>query len=494
MKPRRRCNLINRSSLHIMSHHHTEGLPYCQNCHYPIAELDKFCPNCGQQNTDGHVSLHDLWHELTHYFTHVDNKIFTSIRDLLIPGKLTDEFFKGHRKRYIQPINLFFVLGIILPFIFSQMWKSSNSQEGFMNEKELYHHDLLYEMDSILKVDTNRYSKADRVVLDSFLLRNYQRTNKKWSTVDTSERGYTAEYSLTLDKIKDSKKAIKILNDTLQVDKANGSVESIKKRLEDYQNYYQRLKLDSITYLRKIAQLQKVTMPEAEKKLQTGVWGYNFGKNLALKGVKMKPLDLDSILKYPVGFDPSKIRRDSIRKIIKRDSLNIGFITGKETKVDEIDAYTFSSDEIIEKYNIEGYWSKLGVKQFTKFGREGFKPVLAGFAGKSIWISVFTILPAAWFLFWMYRQRNRLYVEHVVFLIHYSCFSFAISPLMLIDDKWGMVLSSVLGFCFLILAVKRFYKQNWGKSILKSIIFYIVNMIFSLIITLLGFLLIALFM
>ena len=113
-----------------MSHHHTEGLPYCQNCHYPIAELDKFCPNCGQQNTDGHVSLHDLWHELTHYFTHVDNKIFTSIRDLLIPGKLTDEFFKGHRKRYVHPINLFFVVGIIVPFILGRMWKDAAQDTG----------------------------------------------------------------------------------------------------------------------------------------------------------------------------------------------------------------------------------------------------------------------------------------------------------------------------------------------------------------------------
>ncbi len=477
-----------------MGHKHSKGLPYCQNCHYPLAEMDKFCPNCGQQNTDGHVSMHDLWHELSHYFTHVDNKIFITIRHLFVPGKLTDEFFKGHRKRYIQPINLFFVLGIILPFIFSQMWKSSNGQEGFINEKELYHHDLLYEMDSILKVDTNRYSKADKVILDSFIHQNYQRTNKKWSVVDSTERGYTRLYYVTLDKMNDSKKAIRLLNDTLQIDKANKSTESLKQYLEDYQNRYERLKLDSITYLRKTAQFQKLTMPEAESKLQTNYMGYIFGKNMALKGVKIKPLDLDSILKYPVDYDPEQVRIDSIRKIIKRDSVNLGFITGKETRVDKIDAYTLSSDEIIEKYNVKGYWSKLGVKQFTKFGKEGVKPLLSSFAGKSIWISVFTILPAAWFLFWMYRSRNRLYVEHVVFLIHYSCFSFAISPLMLIDDKWGMILSSILGFCFLIFAVKRFYNQGWGKSILKSIIFYIVNMIFSLIITLLGFLLIALFM
>ena len=477
-----------------MSHKHSKGLPYCQNCHYPLAEMDKFCPNCGQQNTDGHVSMHDLWHELSHYFTHVDNKIFITLRHLFVPGKLTDEFFKGHRKRYIQPINLFFVLGIILPFIFKQIWKTANAEKGFINQKELYQHDLLFEMDSILKMDTNRYSKEDKVILDSFIHQNYQRTHKFWSETDTSERGYTRQYYTTLDKMSDAKKAIRLLNDTLQMDRANKSIESLNKYIEEYRNQYERLKLDSITYLRKIAQFQKTTMPEAENKLKTGFWGYNLGKNMALSGVNIKPLDLDSILKYPVGFDPDKARIDSVRKIIRRDSINVGFITGKEKKVDEIDAYTLSSDEIIKKYNIEGYWTKLGVKQFTKFGREGFKPILDGFAGKSIWITVFTILPAAWFLFFMYKSRNRLYVEHVIFLIHYSCFGFVTSALMLIDQGWGAILSSVLGIWFLIAGIKRFYRQSWGKSILKGIIFYIFNMILSIVIAILGLLVSALFM
>ena len=144
-----------------MSHKHTQGLPYCQNCHYPIAELDKFCPNCGQQNTDGHVSLHDLWHEVSHYFTHVDNKIFVTLRHLFIPGKLTDAFFKGHRKRYIHPINLFFLIGIILPFIFGQIWKDASKgnglDKGFIQDKTLYHNDLLFELDSTIKHDTNRF-------------------------------------------------------------------------------------------------------------------------------------------------------------------------------------------------------------------------------------------------------------------------------------------------------------------------------------------------
>jgi Protein of unknown function (DUF3667) len=71
---------------------------------------------------------------------------------LLIPRKLTEAFFKGHRKRYIHPTNLFFVVGVILPFVAGKMWqnaaKENHMDKGFIKEKELYRNDLLFEMDS----------------------------------------------------------------------------------------------------------------------------------------------------------------------------------------------------------------------------------------------------------------------------------------------------------------------------------------------------------
>ena len=475
-----------------MSHKHSKGLPNCQNCHHPLDEMDKFCPNCGQHNTDGHVTLHDLWHELSHYFTHVDNKIFITIRDLFVPGRLTEHFFKGHRKRYIHPINLFFLVAIILPWIMGQAFKDNNKKagiaSGFIKEKELYRNDLLFEMDSILKTDNAQFPKEVKIALDTFLLQNYHRSNNGSSQEDSTERGFTIQFYVTLDKLQNARNAIKLLNDTLQIDKApTSNTILIRQRLTEYENWISRLKYDSITSLTKVAQFQHKSIPEAQSGVKAGLIGYNFGKSMALKGKEIKTLTLDSIMNYPVDYDLAKIRRDSLHKVIQRDSLNVGILTGKKTNIDELDLINLSNEEIFDKYNITGFWNKLGVKQIKKFGKQGFKAVFDTYANKSVWISIVTLFPSAWFLLFMYRRQNRLYVEHLVFLIHFSTLGFILSTVMLLNPVWGMILSIMLSLIALAMGIKRFYQQSWGKTILKTSIFYIMNSIFSIIISLIGF-------
>jgi ABC-type multidrug transport system permease subunit len=340
-----------------MSHHHTEGLPYCQNCHYPIAEFDKFCPNCGQKNTDGRVSLHDLWHELMHYFTHVDNQIFVTIRHVFVPGKLTDAFFRGHRKRYIHPINLFFVIGIILPFILSQAWKNNLGGEdeidkGYIQGKSVYRNDLLFEMDSMIKQDSNHYSGNLKIEFDTFLLNHYRRSN----------------------------------------------------------NFH--------------------------------------------------PLPL--------------IMTKKNKNFIQRDSLNSGVeINGQRVKMDELDINHLSETALFEKYHITRYQDKLHIKQLIQMSKYGIKPLITGFTSKFIWITIFSIIPTAAFMLLLYRQQKRLYVEHLVFLMHYSCFLFIIYTALMFNKGWLIMVSMLVAFLFLIFAVKRFYQQNWGLTLIKSVLCYL---------------------
>lgn len=473
-----------------MSHHHKVGLPYCQNCHYPLAELDKFCPNCGQQNTDGHVSLHDLWHEVTHYFMHVDNKIFITIKDLLIPGKLTEAFFKGHRKRYIHPINLFFVVGVIMPYIMGSVWHSTAAEnhldEGFIKEKQLYRNDLLFEMDSTIKQDSSRFGSRVRLVLDSFLLENYQRSNVKWSKIDTSDNGYMTRYYLTLDKMQNARKAIKMLSDTIQIDKGFVDKPLMDKRLGEYEAYLSKLKYDSITMIAKFAEVKGKTYNEVVEKWKMGAMGYNYGKSLAMKGTKPTPLTFDSLMRYPADYDPIQARLDLTRRIIKRDSVRLGILTGSDLKIDELDLSSMSDDALIEQYKVTDWKEKIMVKQAKKFGEGGMGSLMKVYNEKSTWITILSIIPAALLLLLMYKSQNKLYVEHLVFLIHYSTLSFIVSALMLIPYDWIKYLSMFLSFVVLILAIKRFYKQNWGKTILKSVIFYVFYAILGIIITFIG--------
>ena len=473
-----------------MSHKHTKGLPYCQNCHYPIAELDKFCPNCGQQNTDGHVSLHDLWHEVSHYFTHVDNKIFVTIRHIFIPGKLTEAFFKGHRKRYIHPINLFFVVGIIVPFIFGQIWKDASKNnplnKGFINDKTLYHNDLLFELDSTIKQDTNRFDAETRLALDSFLKDNYRYRNARVIPTDTSVNGYSTRYNYLVNKLENARTAIVLLTDTLQIDKDFTDKPLMRKRLEEYEMQLSKLQYDSVAILTAFAKLEKRPLLEAQKKLITVSWSYNLGKAFAGKIQKRKPLDIDSIMRYSADYNPGKTRFDAQHNIIKRDSINIGVFISQEIKIDEIDLTTMDESAIIEKYHIEGWKAKMLLKQTKRFGKQGFEVLMKAYADKSVWYTIFTILTSAWFLLWMYRSQHKLYVEHVVFLIHYNCFGFIASALMLFSKEWMYYVSMILSFVFLIFAIKRIYKQSWGKSIVKGILYYFVSGVFSIIVTVIG--------
>jgi hypothetical protein len=471
-----------------MSHKHTHGLPYCQNCHYPLAEMDKFCPNCGQQNTDGKITMHDLWHEVTHYFTHVDNKIFVTIRHLFIPGKLTDEFLKGHRKRYIHPINLFFVVGIILPFILGQFWKNiakeGDINKGFLKEQTVYRNDLLFEMDSIAKRDSLLSSDYKRAI-DTFLLKNYQRYNVNFSKKDTSLKGLTTQYYLIKDKMKHERQAINLLHDTLQIDKKTDNAPLIRLRLSEAEAYFSKLTYDSSVTLSKIAQLDGEAFDKTIKSLERGYAAYQMGKKWGLK-TPPPVLTIDSILKYPTQYDPVQEKLDSRHNIIKRDSITIGFLTGQNVKLDEIDIYTLNNEAIFDKYKIDGFGEKIAVKQFIQLGKEGINPLMAGYSKNFVVNTMLSIIPCAWCFLLLFRRPKRLFVEHVIFLIHYSCFTFIASALLLLKHEWYLYLSIVLCLLFLIVAVKRVYKQTWLKSILKGTLMYVINIIWGTLITSIG--------
>ena len=87
---------------------------YCRNCFYPIEANDKFCAQCGQKNTDGRITVGSFFSEFLSTTLNFDSKIFRTIRDVVVPGKLTLEYFKGKHQRYIHPVRLFLVTILLL--------------------------------------------------------------------------------------------------------------------------------------------------------------------------------------------------------------------------------------------------------------------------------------------------------------------------------------------------------------------------------------------
>jgi hypothetical protein len=80
----------------------------CRNCETLIKEDGKYCMQCGQRYTTGHVTLWKLLNDLFQSFISIDSKLIKTFLTLFVPGKLTVAYFKGRHKTYAAPVRVFF--------------------------------------------------------------------------------------------------------------------------------------------------------------------------------------------------------------------------------------------------------------------------------------------------------------------------------------------------------------------------------------------------
>jgi hypothetical protein len=81
---------------------------HCKNCGNIVHQ--KYCPHCGQKATVERITFHFLWHQLFHFFTHLEKGfLFTSYGMLLRPGKTVTDFIRGKRIIYQPPVSYFLV-------------------------------------------------------------------------------------------------------------------------------------------------------------------------------------------------------------------------------------------------------------------------------------------------------------------------------------------------------------------------------------------------
>ena len=91
----------------------------CTNCGAENAEV--FCSQCGEKQPGHHdLAVSHFAHDAVHELVHLDSKLFTTLKLLVIrPGFLTAEYFAGRKKRYIAPLRLFLTLFAIQFFAFT---------------------------------------------------------------------------------------------------------------------------------------------------------------------------------------------------------------------------------------------------------------------------------------------------------------------------------------------------------------------------------------
>lgn len=99
-----------------MTDHDAPAMPApCENCRTVL--IGGYCHVCGQR---AHSPLHHFGHaveEVFESFWHLDGRIFRTLRDLFVPGRLAVGYLAGHRVRYVAPLRLFIILSLMTFFV-----------------------------------------------------------------------------------------------------------------------------------------------------------------------------------------------------------------------------------------------------------------------------------------------------------------------------------------------------------------------------------------
>jgi len=95
-----------------MGHQKLRENKTCLNCNYVVE--NKFCPNCGQENTETRQSFHYLFTHFVEDLTHYDGSFWKTIKGLLFkPGYLTKTYLEGKRKKFVPPVKLYIFISFV---------------------------------------------------------------------------------------------------------------------------------------------------------------------------------------------------------------------------------------------------------------------------------------------------------------------------------------------------------------------------------------------
>jgi len=101
----------------------------CLNCRQVVEK--RYCPNCGQENTDTRKTFHHLFVHFFEDLTHYENAFWKTIRNLLFrPGALTKEYMSGKRMSYLAPVRLYIFISFITFFLMGILPKDESESES----------------------------------------------------------------------------------------------------------------------------------------------------------------------------------------------------------------------------------------------------------------------------------------------------------------------------------------------------------------------------
>jgi hypothetical protein len=89
-----------------------QAATHCPNCGAAVS--GNFCHECGQEAVLHPPSTREFLHEFIGHYVALEGKLWKSLGLLLFrPGRLTLEYIKGRRVRYVQPLRLYLTFSLI---------------------------------------------------------------------------------------------------------------------------------------------------------------------------------------------------------------------------------------------------------------------------------------------------------------------------------------------------------------------------------------------
>ena len=85
-------------------------MPDCLNCQSQINFSEKYCSTCGQKTKVSALSILSIVKDFLSNLFNVENKIWSTLRDIWIPGKLSLAYIEGKRAQYYNPIRIFLIV------------------------------------------------------------------------------------------------------------------------------------------------------------------------------------------------------------------------------------------------------------------------------------------------------------------------------------------------------------------------------------------------
>jgi Protein of unknown function (DUF3667) len=453
-----------------MSHKSNKRLhPYCLNCHYPLSEYDKNCSQCGQKPTDGKTTMHDLLHEFVHTLFHLDGKFFWTLKHLFVPGKLTTEFFRGHHKRYAHPVQLFLVVGALTFAVVLSMTKSleeKTTQQFSISQKKVMRNQFLLELDSVSRKITHDSGEESKILRDSVMLK--MKFKNENYTSDT-------EIKSKLGQLMDEK--YKKTNPKLAEEKSKNSVINVRFSNTDYDKFKDSLiaaimkeNLKTIDSVIKIREDSVRRVPKSIKNDFMEGWnsvGYEKTPEGIKDALRTKRRELLTLSDLTAAI---KIEQDSF------DIFSvINFSENEKSKrIPLIDIYESKPDEILEKYNITGFFDKLESKSAIKVRKDASS--LLHYIFSKLFLITFSLIPflAALFML-LYRRQKRYYVEHFVFFLHLNTtllltLAATLTYFNILGHKFIFLFYVIAMALFVFLAMKFYYQQGWLKTFIKFLL------------------------